>query len=134
MRDFIGDMLTRIRNGQRARLESIILHPATPNYCENLLELLWEEGYIRGFTEFYDEKKNRKFIKVLLKYNSIGTPIIKGVFRVSTPGRRRYISIKALWKPKSTGGIFVLSTPRGVMVDRDARLLNVGGEVLFGIY
>lgn len=134
MKDFVGDMLTRIANGHQARLGAILLHPSTPKFCLEILELLSKEGYIRGFQEWFDQNTNTRKIKVYLKYTASGTPVIRSLFRVSKPGRRVYISIKALWQPKSTLGIFVLSTPKGLLVDRDARFLGVGGEVLFGIY
>ncbi len=134
MKDFLSDMLTRIRNGQRAGLDAVYMHSHMPRVCMDVLDILYEEGYIRGFSENYDNKKNIKKIKVLLKYKNGGGPVIEGIFRVSTPGRRVYISTKVLWKPKSNVGIFIFSTPQGVMTDREARLLNLGGEVLCGIY
>lgn len=134
MKDFLSDMLTRIRNGQRAGLDAVYMHSHMPRICKDVLEILYEEGFIRGFSEAFDDKKNERKIKVYLKYKNGGSPVIEGIFRVSTPGRRVYLSTKVLWKPKSTSGIFIFSTPRGVMTDRDARLLNVGGEVLCGIY
>lgn len=134
MKDFLSDMLTRIRNGQRAGLDAVYMHSHMPRICMDVLDILYEEGYIRGFSEYVDNKTNEKKIKVLLKYKNGGSPVIEGIFRVSTPGRRVYLSTKVLWKPKSTSGIFIFSTPQGVMTDRDARLLNLGGEVLCGIY
>lgn len=134
MNDFLSDMLIRIKNGQRAGLDAVVLHPAMPRYCAEVLEVLYKEGYLSGFKEYYDSKTNMKRIKVYLKYNANGAPAIQNVFRVSTPGRRTYLSTKVLWKPKTTSGVFLLSTPKGVMVDRDARLLNLGGELLCGIY
>jgi len=134
MKDFLSDMLTRIRNGQRAGLNAVYLHSHMPRICKDVLEILYEEGYIRGFSENCVDKKNERKIKVYLKYKNGGAPVIEGLFRVSTPGRRVYLSTKVLWKPKSTSGIFIFSTPQGVMTDHEARLLNLGGEVLCGIY
>lgn len=134
MKDFLSDMLTRIRNGQRAGLDAVSMHSHMPRICKDVLEILYEEGYIRGFSEISEDKKNERTIKVYLKYKNGGAPVIDGIFRVSTPGRRIYLSTKVLWKPKSTSGIFIFSTPQGVMTDREARLLNLGGEVLCGIY
>jgi small subunit ribosomal protein S8 len=134
MVDFLSDMLTRIRNGHRARLDAVTLHPYSPKKCISVLEILRDEGFIRGFKEWYDSESNVKYIKVLLKYNGVGAPVIRGIFVVSRPGRRVYLSTKALWKPKNTAGIFLISTPAGIKTDRDARLFNLGGEILCGIY
>ncbi len=134
MKDFLSDMLTRIRNGQRAGLDAVYLHPYMPKMCKAVLKLLVEEGYIRGFSEYDATKITQNKIKVFLKYKNNGAPVIEGLFRVSTPGRRIYISTKTLWKPKTNIGLFIFSTPQGIMTDRDARLLNLGGEVLCGIY
>lgn len=134
MKDFLSDMLTRIRNGQRAGLDAVYLHSHTPKMCKVVLKLLVEEGYIRGFSEYDSNKLINNKIKVFLKYKNNGAPVIEGLFRVSTPGRRIYVSTKILWKPKTNIGLFIFSTPQGIMTDRDARLLNLGGEVLCGIY
>ena len=134
MKDYISDMLTRIKNGQRAGLDAVTLHVNMPRICYDILNILYEEGYIKGFSEQINSEKNIKQTIVFLKYKYKGAPIIEGLFRVSTPGRRIYLSTKVLWKPKTSSGIFILSTPKGVLVDREARLLNVGGEVLCGVY
>jgi len=134
MQDFVSDMITRIRNGQRSRLGAIVLHPATPYFCLNILNILYEEGYIRGFYEVSINKGNSRAFCVLLKYNAQGVPAIISIFRVSKSSRRIYTSLKALWKPKNTGGIFILSTTQGLLVDREARLRNLGGEVICGVY
>ena len=99
-----------------------------------ILEVLKKEGYIRGFIEYVDPKLNFIKIKVLLKYDANGVPAVTNIFRVSTPSRKYYLSIKSLWKPKSTSGFFILSTPKGILIDRDARLHGQGGEVICGIY
>jgi small subunit ribosomal protein S8 len=96
MRDFLSDMLTRIRNGQRAGLNVIYLNSYMPRICFDILEILQDEGYIRGFSEYSDSKTNEKKLKVFLKYGSGGSPVITGIFRVSTPGRRIYLSTKVL--------------------------------------
>jgi len=100
MRDYIGDMLTRIRNGQKANLGEVLLHPYTPNKCIKILSLLEKEGYIYGWTQCkIDEKdnKNKKSqIKVILKYNGQGKSVIQGIYRISKPGCKVYISTKAL--------------------------------------
>lgn len=134
MRDYLGDLIIRIKNAQKARLQEILMHPYLPQQYIKILRILYLEGYIRGFEERWDAKKGRFVIRVFLKYNVRGEPIIENVFTVSAPGRRVYVSTKTLWQPKTSRGLFVLSTPKGFLVDRDARLLNVGGELLFGIY
>jgi small subunit ribosomal protein S8 len=91
MKDFLSDMLTRIRNGQRAGLDEVYMHPHMPKNCFNILKILYDEGYIRGFTKCAGSQ-----IKVLLKYKNGGFPAIEGIFRVSKPGRRIYISTTAL--------------------------------------
>lgn len=131
MKDNISDMLTRIRNGQKSKLYEIELYCPTPLICLNILNVLYKEGYIRGLKKNYINKKLT--VKVLLKYDIQGTPVISKIERVSTPGRRVYSSIKSLWKIKSGLGIFILSTPKGILTDSEARYLNIGGEVLFYI-
>lgn len=134
MKDYISDMIVRIKNGQKVRLKSILLHHSTPKHCLKILDLLTSEGFIYGYQEFLNQETNAKQIKVLLKYNTNGIPAINNIFRISTAGRRIYVSTKTLWKPKTTSGIFILSTPKGFYVDRDARFFNLGGELICGIY
>jgi small subunit ribosomal protein S8 len=128
--DPIGDMLTRIRNGQKAK-KSVITSPAS-SLRENVLEVLKQEGYIRGYTR---EKVSEGIdqIKIELKYFE-NQPVIQRVDRVSKPGRRVYAKIKDL-KPINNGlGVVVLSTPKGVLSDGKARELNVGGEILCNVF
>lgn len=132
--DFIGDMIIRIRNGYQARLSAVVLHSASPKYCIKILEILEAEGYISGFQYNKNNLNNKIIIKVFLKYNDFGKSTIQNIFKVSSSGRRIYVSIKQLWKIKGTLGVFLLSTPKGILTDKDARLLNVGGELLLGIY
>jgi len=94
MQNFLGDMLTRIRNGQRARLGAIYLHPYTPKFCVKILTLLRNEGYISGFQ--YISTNNQISIKVLLKYNALGEEVIKSIFQISKPGRRIYLGLNSL--------------------------------------
>lgn len=96
MKDFLSDMLTRIRNGQRAGLDAILMPPYMPKICLQLLDILYKEGYIRGYLEYNDVTKNLKQIKILLKYKTEGGPMIQGIFRISKPGRRIYVSTKIL--------------------------------------
>ena len=130
MTDPLGDLLTRIRNGQKAG-KSMITAPAS-RLRENLLRVLEREGYIRGF-ERYNVRPGVDEVRVELKYNE-GTPVISQIMRVSKPGRRVYAKIKDLPKVYNGLGISILSTPRGVMSDHEARQANVGGEVLCQIF
>ncbi len=128
--DPLGDMLTRIRNGQQAR-KSDIKVPAS-KLREHVLDVLKREGYIRGY-ERVTLRKGIDEIKVELKYYE-GNPVIKEIVRVSTPGRRVYSGVKELQKFYNGLGISVLSTPQGVMSDHEARQANVGGEILCKVF
>jgi small subunit ribosomal protein S8 len=128
--DPVGDMLTRIRNGQAARLDSVTM-PAS-RLRANVLDVLQREGYIRGYFE-EEMREGIKEIRVELKYDN-GKPVIREVHRVSTPGRRIYSKIADLPKVYNGLGISILSTPRGVMSDSEARTANVGGEVLCKVF
>ncbi|HEY8612138.1 MAG TPA: 30S ribosomal protein S8 [Roseomonas sp.] len=128
--DPLGDMLTRIRNGQRAR-HARVVSPAS-RLRSDVLDVLKREGYIRAWRA----EELRPGIKVLdieLKYAE-GEPAIKEITRVSKPGRRVYSKIKELPKYYNGLGISILSTPRGVMSDLEARAANVGGEVLCRVF
>jgi small subunit ribosomal protein S8 len=128
--DPLGDMLTRIRNAQRAR-QSRCVAPAS-KLRENVLDVLKREGYIRAFaTE--QLRPGINVISIELKYSE-GEPAIKEIARVSKPGRRVYSKIAELPKFYSGLGISILSTPKGVMSDNEARAANVGGEVLCRVF
>jgi small subunit ribosomal protein S8 len=127
--DPLGDMLTRIRNGQRAKKDTV-LSPAS-NLRTRVLEVLQREGYIRGFSE--DETGKHKQLRIELKYFE-GEPAIKHVARVSKPGRRIYSGSKELPTVRNGLGITIVSTPRGVLSDAEARAQNVGGEVLAEVF
>lgn len=128
--DPLGDMLTRIRNGQKARM-SVVLSPAS-KLRTNVLEVLKREGYIRGYS-VEDVKPGVRNLRIELKYHE-GEPVIKEVHRVSKPGRRIYSKIADLQRVYNGLGIAILSTPRGVMSDNEARAANVGGEVLCKVF
>jgi small subunit ribosomal protein S8 len=130
MSDPLGDMLTRIRNGQRARKDSII-SPAS-KLRANVLEVFKREGYIRGYSQ-YEVRPGISELKIELKYHE-GEPVIREISRISKPGRRVYSGIKELPRVFNGLGISVLSTPRGVMSDAEARAANVGGEVLCRLF
>ena len=126
MTDPLGDMLTRIRNGLLVGKPQINC-PAS-KFRANVLEVLEREGYIRGYRQV-EESKTLPHLEIELKYHE-GSPVIRTIKRVSRPGRRIYASIKDL-RPINNGlGISILSTPRGVMSDAEARAANVGGELL----
>ena len=127
--DPLGDLLTRIRNGQRAHM-SAVESPAS-KLRSNVLEVLQREGYIRGYSEA--EQGNACTLRVELKYHE-GEPVIKEIKRVSKPGRRVYSKIADLPRAYNGLGISILSTPRGVLSDHEARVANVGGEVLCRVF
>ena len=129
MTDPLGDMLTRIRNGQRAKKDSI-LSPAS-KLRARVLEVLQREGYIRGFSE--DATGQHPALRIELKYFE-GEPAIKHVARVSKPGRRVYSGSRELPVIRNGLGITIVSTPRGVLSDAEARAQNVGGEVLAEVF
>ncbi len=130
MSDPLGDMLTRIRNGQRARKSKI--EAPFSRLRLNVLDVLKREGYIRDFNADKDDKGFDR-IQIELKYFE-GEPVIRQISRVSTPGRRVYSKIKELPRYYNGLGITILSTPRGVMADHEARDANVGGEVLCRVF
>ncbi|MBI3515833.1 MAG: 30S ribosomal protein S8 [Proteobacteria bacterium] len=130
MTDPLGDMLTRIRNAQRARM-SVVSSPAS-RLRTNVLEVLQREGYIRGYSES-QLRKGLNELRIELKYHE-GEPVIKEIKRVSTPGRRVYSKIKDLPRIYNGLGIAILSTPQGVMSDSEARAANVGGEILCRVF
>ena len=129
MTDPLGDMLTRIRNGQRAKKDSV-LSPAS-KLRARVLEVLQREGYIRGYSE--DATGIHPQLRIELKYFE-GEPAIKHVARVSKPGRRVYSGSKELPVVRNGLGITIVSTPRGVLSDAEARAQNVGGEVLAEVF
>ena len=128
--DPIGDMFTRIRNGQMRSLNTIDV-PAS-NFRLQILEVLKSEGFI---TNFFVEKKenNKKNLKVDLKYYE-GVPVIKEIKRVSKPGRRVYSRATSIPKFQNGLGVSILSTPKGVMTDNEARKNNLGGEIICRVF
>ena len=129
--DPIGDLLARIRNGQLRGTAKV----TSPNsrLRTRLLDVLQQEGFIRGYAEVEFKETGRKELEIELKYHE-GRPVIRELKRVSTPGRRVYASVKEL-KPHRQGlGVSIESTPQGVMTDASAREKNVGGEVLCQVF
>ena len=127
--DPLGDMLTRIRNGQQARKDSVMT-PAS-KLRGAVLEVLQREGYIRGYSEEALDK--HPGLRIELKYFE-GEPAIRKIARVSKPGRRIYSGSQELPRVRNGLGITIVSTPKGVLSDAEAREQNVGGEVLAEVF
>ena len=130
MNDPIGDMLTRIRNSQ-LRGKSTVKTPAS-TLRARVLDVLLSEGYIRGYEKTPTANGQGEF-EISLKYYE-GTPVIREIKRVSKPGRRVYMSVKEIPTVRNGLGVSIVSTPKGVMSDANARAANVGGEVLCTVF
>jgi small subunit ribosomal protein S8 len=128
--DPLGDMLTRIRNAQMRRRPKVVT-PAS-NIRARVLDVLEEEGYIRGYSRV-EQKGALPTFEIELKYYN-GQPAIREIKRVSTPGRRVYSPVRDLPTVANGLGVAILSTPKGVMSDAKAREQNVGGEILCSIF
>lgn len=129
--DSIGDMLTIIRNGLRAKFPSVEFHSSKLKLA--IVKVLREEGYISSYEEF--KKDELPYMKVTLKYGEFSDErVIHEINRVSKPGRRVYVSKKRIPKVLNGFGITILSTPRGVLTGRQARMANVGGELLCEVF
>ena len=127
--DPLGDMLTRIRNAQM-RNKSKVSTPAS-SLRQRVLDVLQSEGYIRGYSSI--EQEGRSEFEIELKYYD-GHPVIREIVRVSRPGRRVYASVDSIPRIANGLGVAILSTPKGVMSDTDARAQNVGGEILCQVF
>jgi small subunit ribosomal protein S8 len=130
MNDPLGDMLTRIRNALQRRRPKVVT-PAS-NLRQRVLDVLAEEGYIRGYTRV-EQKGVMPTFEIELKYYN-GQPAIRDIKRVSKPGRRVYSPVKTLPTVANGLGVAILSTPKGVMSDAKAREENVGGEILCNVF
>lgn len=128
--DPVADYLTRIRNAQRARHRHTDI-PASKQK-RALTQILLEKGYIRNYLNIDDGKQG--LIRVYLKYDNTGEPVIRTLQRVSSPGLRKYVGADNLPRVKNGLGIAILSTSRGMMTDKEARQVHVGGEVVAYIY
>ena len=128
--DAIADMLTRIRNANSAKHDSVKI-PAS-NMKKAIAQILVDEGYIKGYTVEEDGKQG--IMDVQLKYGPNKSQVITGLRRVSKPGLRIYTNVEDMPKVMKGLGIAILSTPKGIMTDKDARKANVGGEVLAFIW
>jgi len=130
LNDPLGDMIARIHNAQM-RKKSKVSTPAS-RLRVSVLDVLKNEGFIRGYTSV-EQEGGRHEIDIELKYFD-GAPVIREISRISKPGRRVYASVKALPRVNNGLGVAILSTPKGVMADRDARDANVGGEILCTVF
>ena len=128
--DPIGDMFSRIRNGQMRSLHSIDV--PSSNFRRNILEILKNEGFIKDY--YIEKSENNKInLKVNLKYYE-GDPVIKEIKRISKPGRRVYSRATSIPRVMNGLGLAILSTPKGVMTDTEARKNNIGGEIICRIF
>jgi small subunit ribosomal protein S8 len=130
MNDPIGDLIARINNAQMRKKPKV----STPGsrLRVSVLDVLKNEGFIRGYAQV-DHSDGRSELEIELKYFD-GEPVIREMSRVSKPGRRVYVAVRNLPRVNNGLGISILSTPKGVMADHDARDANVGGEVLCRVY
>ena len=128
--DPISDLITRIRNAQM-RAKSKVTSPGS-RMRANVLEVLKSEGYIRGYASV-EHSSGRSELEIELKYFD-GEPVIREIERISKPGRRVYTSVKNLPRINNGLGVAIVSTPKGVMADHDARDANVGGEILCTVF
>jgi small subunit ribosomal protein S8 len=129
MNDPLGDLLSRIRNAQM-RNKSKVTSPSS-RLRESVLDVLKNEGYIRGYAVV--QREGRSEIEIELKYFD-GEPVIREIERVSKPGRRVYTSVRNMPRINNGLGVTIVSTPKGVMADHDARDANVGGEILCTVF
>jgi len=128
--DPVGDMFSRIRNGQMRLLNSIDI--PSSNFRKNILKILKEEGYIKDY--YIEKSENNKIsLKINLKYYE-GDPVIKEIKRISKPGRRVYSRANSIPRVMNGLGLAILSTPKGVMTDSEAKKNNIGGEIICKVF
>ena len=130
--DTIADLLTRIRNASTAKHETVDV-PAS-NMKKAIVQILVDEGYVKSYTVIDDKNNSQGTIRIVLKYGAGKQPAITGLKRVSKPGLRVYTNVEEMPKVLKGLGIAILSTSKGVMTDKKARVENVGGEVLAYIW
>jgi small subunit ribosomal protein S8 len=131
MTDPIADMMTRVRNANRMKFRSVNAQLSRVNL--EIVKVLKRTGYISGFDVKKDQNK-KDILKIYLKYTDTKERIIQDLQRVSKPGRRIYVSSKKIPKVYNGFGVAIVSTPRGIMTDKEARLQNVGGEIICNIW
>jgi len=127
MSDPIADCLTRIRNAQKARMSSVRVYKSKMN--SEISKILKSEGYIQSFGAV-SEEGGRNMIEIELKYTASRSPVIRQIRRVSKPGCRRYASVSELKSSSNAMDTVILSTPKGILTDRQAKKENVGGEII----
>ncbi|MBN2029843.1 30S ribosomal protein S8 [bacterium] len=132
MTDPIADYLTRIRNATRAQHSKVDI--PVSNMLKEMTRILMEEGYIRNFTIIEDTQCKQNIIRIYLKYGESRKSVIRGIKRESCPGLRHYSNVKNIPRVLNGLGTVILSTPKGILTDRDARRENVGGEVLCSVW
>ncbi len=130
--DPIADMLTRIRNAARARKETVIV--PSSKMKRQIARILQQEGFIAHFNEEGDEKGPRRVLQITLLYANGNEPVINGIRRISKPGLRAYVGVEEIPRVRGGLGISILSTPKGVITDREARKLRVGGELICSVW
>jgi len=132
MTDPIADLLTRVRNAARARHQKV----AVPwsRLKENIVKILIEEGYLKESKKIKAAQGGGEDLVIQLKFDRENRPIISGLKRVSSPGRRVYVGAQGLTPVRKGLGIHILSTPKGILVDREAQKANVGGELLCSVW
>ena len=128
--DPIGDMITRIRNAQMRLLKNVII--PSSKFRAKILDVLKQEGYILDYKILPDDK-NKESLSVNLKYTD-GLPVIKEIKRISKPGRRIYAKASSIPKIQNGLGLAIISTSKGIMSDNDARVKNVGGEIICRVF
>lgn len=128
--DPVADLLTRVRNAQQAAHRHLDV-PAS-KLKRAITQILLDKGYIRRYINIDDGKQG--LIRIYLKYSKGGTPVIRNLRRVSTPGLRKYVGAEDLPRVRNGLGIAIISTSKGVMTDKEARVHHIGGEVLAYIY
>ncbi|HEY1236376.1 MAG TPA: 30S ribosomal protein S8 [Candidatus Binatia bacterium] len=132
MTDPVADMLTRIRNASRARHQRVSV--PWSRLKESIIKILIEEGYLKDQKKVKAAVGGGEEIVIQLKFDRENRPIIAGLKRVSTPGRRVYVSAKAMAPVRKGLGVHVLSTPKGILVDREAQKARVGGELICSVW
>ena len=128
--DPIGDMITRIRNAQMRKSNNVVI--PNSNFRVKILEVLKHEGYISNY-KISTDTNNKRSLLIDLKYNN-GLPVIKEIKRVSRPGRRVYARADSIPKIQNGLGLAIVSTSMGIMSDSDARMKNVGGEIICRVF
>tara|TARA_B100002052_G_C15632296_1_gene484565 strand:+ start:192 stop:590 length:399 start_codon:yes stop_codon:yes gene_type:complete len=128
--DPIGDMITRIRNGQMRMLTNVKI--PSSKFRVKILDVLKQEGYISGY-KIISDSQNKGILTVDLKYDN-GSPVIKEIKRISKPGRRIYAKASSIPKIQNGLGLAIVSTSKGIMTDNDARNQNIGGEIICRVF